>query len=334
MSFISWVYLLMVLSSVGLIVATVRGHRPENKIRLVDAPTRDVWEIAFLGGGPARLVDAAVAALHEDGRVAVGEPGVVTVLRDAPRDAVEAAVLNAAAATPGGALADVRRRAMADPAVQEVGDRLARRGLMRHPARGRVSRAWANLQMAGAVVLILGSVLLTAAGHLDADPVEVPTVVVIAPAVIMALVIGGICRQSGRGRLTEAGRLALRGAQATHHPSALAKTAVPAALLVAIGSAALLSDDMLREQLAQAQTAMAATAGGSSSDGGNTWVDGSAQAAWCGGSGGGSSCGGSHHGGGSSCGGHHGGSSCGGSSCGGGSSCSSGSSCGGSSCGG
>ncbi|WP_399084350.1 hypothetical protein ACGH2B_04365 [Streptomyces sp. BBFR2] len=227
---------------------------------------------------------------------------------------------------------------MADPAVQEVGDRLAERGLMRHPRSGRTARVWANLQMAGVVLLLMGALLATATGHLDTGAAEVPTVVVLVPGVVLALVVAGICKQGGRARLTEAGRLALRAARAVNHPPAATGMVLPAALLVAIGSAALLTDEVLREQLAQAQTAMA-TSGTSSSGGGSTWVDQSAQPAWCGGSDGGSSCGGSHHhGGGSSCGGgsHHGGSSCGsshhGSSCG--SSCSSGSSSCGSSCGG
>ncbi|MGG7570860.1 TIGR04222 domain-containing membrane protein [Streptomyces sirii] len=93
--------------------------------------THNVWEAAFLAGGPGRVVDAAVAGMHEDGLLAVGGPGVVTVRGAAARDAVEAAVVDAVLRTPGGALAAVRIEAMRSPAVQGVGDRLAARGLLR-----------------------------------------------------------------------------------------------------------------------------------------------------------------------------------------------------------
>ena len=108
-------------------------------------------EIAFLAGGPARVADAAIAALYEDGRLAIGGPGVVTVRQAVARDQVEQAVLDTLARTPGGALAMLRAGTMRSAAVQQIGDRLEARGLMRirgapgsgggWPAR-RWRRAW------------------------------------------------------------------------------------------------------------------------------------------------------------------------------------------------
>ncbi|MGW8396034.1 TIGR04222 domain-containing membrane protein [Streptomyces lydicus] len=142
MAFAACVYAVLGVSSLVLVIGTVVLRLRTPSVRRADALAHDVWETAFLAGGPARVVDAAVAAMHEDGRLTVGGPGVVTVRQATARDAVEAAVLDAVARTPGGALATLRAEAMRSPAVQDIGDRLAARGLMRHPRLGRGWRGW------------------------------------------------------------------------------------------------------------------------------------------------------------------------------------------------
>ena len=68
MSFAQGVYAGITASSLLLIIGVAASGRRTPSTRLVDAPTRDPWEIAFLAGGPARVADAAIATLHEDGR--------------------------------------------------------------------------------------------------------------------------------------------------------------------------------------------------------------------------------------------------------------------------
>ncbi|MER7153470.1 TIGR04222 domain-containing membrane protein, partial [Streptomyces lydicus] len=97
MFFVLWVYVGLGVSSLVLVIGTVVLRLRTPSVRRADALAHDVWEAAFLAGGPARVVDAAVAGMHEDGLLAVGGPGVVTVRQATARDAVEAAVLDAVA---------------------------------------------------------------------------------------------------------------------------------------------------------------------------------------------------------------------------------------------
>lgn len=142
MSFVPWVYLGVGASSLVLLFGAARVRLRTPSVRRKDALAHEVWETAFLAGGPGRVVDAAIAGMHEDGRLAVGGPGVVTVRQAVAHDAVEAAVLDAIARTPGGGLAALRATAMRSPAVQAVGDRLAARGLLRSPELGRGGAGW------------------------------------------------------------------------------------------------------------------------------------------------------------------------------------------------
>ncbi|MER6842707.1 TIGR04222 domain-containing membrane protein [Streptomyces platensis] len=322
MSYPQAVYAGLAASSLLLIVGTISVRLRTPSVPRADALAHDVWETAFLAGGPGRVVDAALAGMHEDGRLAVGGPGVVTVRRALARDAVEAAVLDAIARTPGGALAALRATAMRSPAVQAVGDGLAARGLLRRPQLGRGWRRWAGVQMTVCGVLFFVGVLLAVTGS---GGFAVPPVVTTAPALIGGLIVASVCRKACTRRITKAGSFALHTAKVTHASAGGGGVWQPAGLVVALGGTALIADELLRQQFEEAQRAAAgsgsAASGSSAADtsGGGSGSDGGS---WCGSSGGGSGCGS----GGSSCG--------GGASCGGGSSCGSGSSCGGGGCGG
>ncbi|UZJ33718.1 TIGR04222 domain-containing membrane protein [Streptomyces endophytica] len=115
MSFTQAVYVGLGASSLVLLVGTILVRRGTPSVRRGEAQARNVWEMAFLAGGPGRVVDAALAGMCEDGRLAVGGPGVVTVRQATAQHAVESAVLDAVARTPGGALAAVRAEAMRSP---------------------------------------------------------------------------------------------------------------------------------------------------------------------------------------------------------------------------
>lgn len=317
-------------------------------------PVHDRYEAAFLNGGPARVVDTALAALHADGRIAVGGPGIVQALRPTAQDPVERAVLQELAAAPHGALATLRLAVMRHPAVQETGDALAARGLISAPAaRRRVIRWSVGLGIA-AVAMVPVALVVTIAQFADGD-MPVPFVLKVLPVIAGVLITSVVCGASASSRVSSAGRAAV-GAYGRQH----AHLGDPGTLVALYGLRAL-PDPALREQLATAarfrgappfprghrHTSASSSASSSSSDdaaflpvmwcaaaaGGDSGGGGGcgSGSSCSGGSGGGSSC----SGGGSSC--SSGGSSCsgGGSSCsGGGSSCSSSSSssCSSSSC--
>lgn len=130
----------VVVSCVLLIVGLARARGGAG------GSVHDLYEAAFLNGGPGRVVDTALTAMHVDGRIAVGGPGIVAVQRADARDPVERAVLQEHAMAPSGALHTLREAVMRHPAVQEIGDGLAARGLLAAPAAGRTWRRWGIAQ--------------------------------------------------------------------------------------------------------------------------------------------------------------------------------------------
>ncbi|MGW5275173.1 TIGR04222 domain-containing membrane protein [Streptomyces sp. NPDC004044] len=333
----------VVASSTLLIVGISKARRGPG------GPVHDLYEVAFLNGGPGRVVDTALTALQADGRLVVGGPGIVAITQPVAHDLVERTVLQAHAAAPSGALHTLRDAAMRHPAVQEVGDGLAARGLLAAPEATRKWRRWGLFQGFGCLLAIPASFAVTVAQFVTENDVtgfSVPFIVKVLPALVVGIPIGLVCAGIARSRITGAGRRAAQQYRAAH-----VGTAEPAHLVATLGPRAL-PDPVLRTQLVTAAR-MRTTTGrrpispshpSSSSTGSGDFL---MATAWCAGSGpADSGCGsssGTPGGGGSGCGGGGGGCSSG-SSCGSGSSCSSsscsssscssssGSSCGGSSC--
>ncbi|MEU7074238.1 TIGR04222 domain-containing membrane protein [Streptomyces narbonensis] len=306
-------------------------------------PVHDRYEAAFLNGGPARVVDTAIAALQSDGRIAIGGPGIVAVVRPVAHDPVERAVLQEHAAAPHGALHHLRLAVMRHPAVQEIGDGLAARGLIVEPSRRRTTAAWCLGVGLTAFFLFPVSVGITMVHLSTAPEMSVPFVVKVLPALLVAGVAAIACGAVAGRRIPSAGQRAVASYGRAHGHLA------DAGHLVALYGLRGLPDPVLREQLlaaarvyapprgrgrrpaaprhhstdhAAAGVALVWCAGnsfcGGGSSGGNSGScsSGSCSSGSCSGGGSGSGCGG---GGGSSC------SSSSGSSCS--SSSSSGSSC-------
>ncbi|MFJ9790492.1 TIGR04222 domain-containing membrane protein [Streptomyces globosus] len=337
------VWLPVAVSSV-LLVWALRRTRPRTgggEPRLLD-----LSEAAFLTGGPGGVVDTALVALLGDGRLTAGGPGIVQARPGAPAaDTAERAVLRACGQAPSGWLYQVRYAAMRDPAVQEVGDGLAARGLLAAPGRGRGVRLWGVVQAAVCGVLFVLSLPLTlftlavSGGGGLAAGVSVPF------ALLAGAVVGAVCARRAARRVTPQGRRALRAMRALYvgDGSPQAQTALfGLRTLRDPYLAPLLIPAARQARLAAAQhRAQAGRSGRSGGAGGGSDACGSSGAeavpvVWCAGSadsGSGSGCGSSGDGGwgGSGCG-SSGGSSCSGSSssssCSGGSSssCSGGSS--------
>ncbi|WP_338673679.1 TIGR04222 domain-containing membrane protein [Streptomyces sp. SCSIO 30461] len=329
----------MAVSSVLLIrgFTRARGRGPAG-------PVYDVMEVAFLNGGPARVVDTALTTMATDGRIAIGGPGIIAVRQAVAYHPVEQAVLREVAAAPNGALHHLRLAVMRGSAVQAIGDGLAARGLMADPRAMRPLRRHAGIQTGCAFLLFPAGIVLMVLQYtaFEGHAGSFPFLVAVLPAIFGGFLVGAICAAKANRKVTSAGRRAVYEYRRAH------AGAGDTAHLIALNGLRAIADPVLQSQLTTAarlgrsrrspvEVGVGSTLlmedivwcasspdGGGSGGGGCGGANGSS----CGGSGGCSGgCGGSS-GGGSSCGGG-GGSSCGGSS----SSCgsSSASSCGGSS---
>jgi hypothetical protein len=97
----------------------------------------DLYETAYLAGGPDRVVDTAVVALVETGRVRVQRSGELSVVDDRPWHEVEAAVLAAVGPRGWRRIDMVRWKAGQDERLSALAERLHRYGLVSgtRPAR-------------------------------------------------------------------------------------------------------------------------------------------------------------------------------------------------------
>ncbi|MFF9897811.1 TIGR04222 domain-containing membrane protein [Streptomyces longispororuber] len=197
------------LAVVAGVTATRGRFRPTRRDGL-RTTLSSVYEVAFLAGGPGRAVDAALTALHEDGRLSVAHPGLVGVAPGAAaRHPVEQAVLTAYAAAPHGALHRLRATAARAPAVQALGDALAARGMMVPPGPLRAWRrritAYLTLCVAG-VPLGLVFASTSSFGRSGSAFSDLDLVLV----VLLGGAIGVLCSRVARDRATARGRFALR----------------------------------------------------------------------------------------------------------------------------
>ena len=97
----------------------------------------DLYDVACLAGGFRRMVDTALVALVESGRVRVHPGGELSVTRPQPRHAVEAAVLELVGSPHRRSVATIRWRAGGDPRLTAVAERLTVDGLVsRRPRPG------------------------------------------------------------------------------------------------------------------------------------------------------------------------------------------------------
>ena len=114
------------------------------KLRKVEemADRLDVYDVACLAGGTDRVIDTALVALVESGRVRAQASGDLATSSPAPCHPVEAAVLDAVGPAGSGSVETVRWRVASDERVLEVSRRLRNAGLLGTSAApaGRRSR--------------------------------------------------------------------------------------------------------------------------------------------------------------------------------------------------
>src|SRR4051794_30363085 len=94
------------------------------------APELDVYDIAFLAGGPNRAVATAIVALVRSGRVRVHSPGLLATADLSRRHPVEAAVLDAVGPTGHRSVDTICWRLVEDDRLLDVGRRLHKVGLL------------------------------------------------------------------------------------------------------------------------------------------------------------------------------------------------------------
>ena len=98
---------------------------------VVSAPVDlDVYDVAFLAGGPERVVEAALVALVRSGRVRVHSPGQLATVGLARRHPVEAAVLDAVGPMGHRSVDTIYWRVAEDDRLLDVGRRLHKAGLL------------------------------------------------------------------------------------------------------------------------------------------------------------------------------------------------------------
>ncbi|MER7517921.1 TIGR04222 domain-containing membrane protein [Streptomyces sp. NPDC126499] len=116
-------------------------------------------EVAYLAGGPPRVADLGLVALHRSGRVLLARTGWVTVV-DATggRDDLERAVLGAIGPTGQARIREVRPRVAGAESVRALGDGLVTRGLALPEAERRATAAGARgVRVAFLLTLALGT---------------------------------------------------------------------------------------------------------------------------------------------------------------------------------
>jgi hypothetical protein len=97
---------------------------------MVTTTDLDLYDLAFLWGGPERVIDTAVVALVRRGNLRVHRPGQLTTADPARRHPVEAAVLDAVGPTGGRSVDMVCWRLVGDDRLRDIGRGLRDRGLV------------------------------------------------------------------------------------------------------------------------------------------------------------------------------------------------------------
>ncbi|MDT0344151.1 TIGR04222 domain-containing membrane protein [Streptomyces litchfieldiae] len=200
----------------------------------------ELYEAAFLSGGAYRVADTVLCAMLAKQRIAIWN-GTVTVVAPVADDEPERELL-ALCEDWQAPLGRVRAGLARSGPVQEIGDKLAARGLLLRPG---IYEPWRRAVLTSRFtgVTVFGAGVLTL--------IVSPSPAVMVPlGGAVALIVISAALMPPAGRLTVTGRrklLHLRG----HDPL----TPEGAAMLVALGGYVALNDLVLREQFEEAAAA-------------------------------------------------------------------------------
>ncbi|MEU4699643.1 TIGR04222 domain-containing membrane protein [Nonomuraea dietziae] len=312
--------LLLFVVSLGLIAAVSGAasalKREHSRVRSVAANASPGelghYELAYLAGGPRRVVNTAIALMAKAGALRVSRGGTLHHVASASSsDPVERAVLDVVRARPGGVSAGVVRHDVGNgPVMEDLRHHLTRVGLLVPdgslvPVRSRLNRLSALAYLSGALVPVAAVLMLT--GAMPAWPLGVGTVIVSTILSISGLstarkhrrALANILSTAGQAELLRAQQTHVRGAAMPYAPQMAFAMAVPVALY-GLGE---LGDPTMQQELQSDEDETHATSsggcaggacgGGSGSDSSYGGADfGSSSSCSSGGGGGGSGCGG------------------------------------------
>ncbi|MFJ1706309.1 TIGR04222 domain-containing membrane protein [Kitasatospora sp. NPDC088346] len=152
-------------------------------------------ELAFVAGGPTRVVDTTLLRMHREARLVVDtDTATATVADPHPADGIEAALIAAAGPELVCSVAELRLRLAGDPAIAALGRSRAVKRLLVHTPWGRVIGdclglvvvSLISLTLMAAAIACAGVALFSTVGETD-GPVLGPLV---ATVVLVALLYG------------------------------------------------------------------------------------------------------------------------------------------------
>ena len=255
-----------------VIVFVVQAVLTRTGARAADAGTPlDVYQAAYLAGGPNRVVETAIAGLALREQILVARQGRLTAVHGAtPFGPVEAAVCQELTMTSTASRTRVSSRLRHHPVVEAIAEQVRSRGLVLAPARAMIWRLVLFVPVAvwgvGLVRAINGANLGRPTGNL--------TALLFASAIATVILL--LARRGAGHQPSAAGRAAVRQLRRQHRAAPEADIAVQVAGVAVLGFTAL-ADPALRSALSPS-TGSGGDSGGDGGGGG------------CGGGGGG--CGG------------------------------------------
>jgi uncharacterized protein (TIGR04222 family) len=275
-------YLAWVAFVLGYAMVALRTGRTPRAAATPSVEHLDLYQAAFLTGGPARTTDVAVLALRATGSVHIGRDGTVTATGRGPADPVAMGVLRTVEQAGGAApLAAVRYGGARSPEVQAVGDGLMACRLMRRRSTLRPLRRASKLVNLSAVGSMVAAIALSSAA------VTLATVMFVGSIVL--LLVGRLGPLWGRTGHTRRGmRYVLRLRRDAALQTGLERTVAGGAGLGAIAALGLdrLTDYELLDVFRQARVPAATAGVGTRSGGGGDGCGDAGCAAGSGGSGG------------------------------------------------
>lgn len=280
---------------VGLLwtISVKLGHKAPRAT--VSGPAPTVYELAYLAGGPDRVVDTAIAALVDRGTLRVSSSKKLQLAGPEPADPIEKAVARSAKPGHNSTTRGIRDRLRMSGPMQALAKDLEARGLVAVDKTPQIRQVVFSIYLGA---LILGVVRLIA-GIASDHPVGFLIFLVIVAGIATLLARAARNKRVGPRPTGEGDRI-LHRARSAHGRER--KRGIPnqpsmgggallggAAAAVAFGGLALYPDEELSAALIPPPLS-GGFGGGGSSGGGSTCSGGGGSS--CSGGGGGSSCGG------------------------------------------
>jgi uncharacterized protein (TIGR04222 family) len=261
------VYIAGFIASV-VIVFVVQAMLIRTDARTTGAETPlEVYQAAYLAGGPNRVIETAIAGLALREQILVARRGRLTAVRDAtPFGPVEAAVCQEL--TPTASQGRVLSRLRRHPSVEAIADQVRSRGLLLAPSRALL---WRLVLLVPVAVWCVGLARAVNGADLGRPVGNLKMLLLITGMVTVILMLTRWL--AARNQPSAAGRSAVRQLRQRHRTRPTPDVGVQVAGVAVLGFTAL-ADPVLRSAL------VTSTGSGSGGDGGG------------GGGGGGGGCGG------------------------------------------